>query len=465
MATTQAHGFDAEDWAMFRAIGRRIDRKQFEAFQRQGEQCGWCRHPIRIRGSVIDHVGDSSRLAFSTAGLPDGVTLKGCGSRRETRCPACATVYRGDARHLVRAGLVGGKGIPESVVGRPAIFLTLTAPSFGAVHAEVAGGPCRSDPTSSRCRHGRPRSCTAQHDGDSEVVGSPLCHECYDYTGAVLQNACTPELWRRTMIYMHRQVAAVLGCTQSEAKQLVRLSFCRVAEYQRRGVVHLHAVVRADGPEQTLPGVGPEVLAQAALLAAKTVSVVHPSGVARWGRQIDVQVLERSAEARVKAVAGYIAKYATKSSDGAGSLDLRIRSERDLAQRRLPAHLRRMAETAWKLGGVPAFERWHLRRHAHGLGYGGHFLSKSKGYSTTLGDLRAARQQWQVDRARTPGESADRSPRARWEAVGIGWANEGEASWAAAQRRRREDETRCALEDRYSRRPSELPTSGTEEPS
>jgi hypothetical protein len=267
------------------------------------------------------------------------------------------------------------------------------------------------------------------------------------------------------MIYMHRQVAAVLGCTQSEAKQLVRLSFCRVAEYQRRGVVHLHAVVRADGPEQTLPGVRPEVvLAHAALLAAKTVSVVHPSGVARWGRQIDVQVLERSAEARVKAVAGYIAKYATKSSDGAGSLDVRIRSERDLAQRRLPAHLRRMAETAWKLGGVPAFERWHLRRHAHGLGYGGHFLSKSKEYSTTLGDLRAARQQWQVDRARTPGESADRSPRARWEAVGIGWANEGEASWAAAQRRRREDETRCALEDRYSRGPSELPTSGTEEP-
>ena len=124
-----------------------------------------------------------------------------------------------------------------------------------------------------------------------------------------------------------------------------------------------------------------------------------------------------------------------------------------------------MAEMSWKLGGVPAFERWHLRRHAHGLGYGGHFLSKSKGYSTTLGALRAARQQWQVNRARTRGESADRSLRARWEAVGIGWANDGEASWAEAQRRRREDETRCALEDRYSREPSELPASRTEEPS
>jgi hypothetical protein len=200
-------------------------------------------------------------------------------------------------------------------------------------------------------------------------------------------------------------------------------------------------------------------------LAAKTVSVVHPNGVARWGRQIDVQVLERSEMERVKAVAGYIAKYATKSSDGSGSLDVRIRSERDLAQRRLPAHQRRMAEAAWKLGGVPAFERWRLRQHAHGLGFGGHFLSKSKGYSTTLGALRAARQQWQVNRARTREEFADRSLRARWEAVGVGWANEGEASWAEAQRRRREDETRCALEDRYSRGPSEWPASGTEGPS
>ena len=91
---------------MIRAIGRRINLEQFETFQQQGEQCGWCRHPIRIRGIVFDRNAESVRPAFSTALLPDGVTLKGCGSRRETRCPACAAVYRADARHLVRAGLV-----------------------------------------------------------------------------------------------------------------------------------------------------------------------------------------------------------------------------------------------------------------------------------------------------------------------------------------------------------------------
>ncbi len=44
-------------------------------------------------------------------------------------------MYRGDARHLVRAGLIGGKGVDESVTERPAILLALTAPSFGSVHS------------------------------------------------------------------------------------------------------------------------------------------------------------------------------------------------------------------------------------------------------------------------------------------------------------------------------------------
>ena len=258
---------------------------------------------------------------------------------------------------------------------------------------------------------------------------------------------------------MHRQLAAVLGCTQSDAKQLVRLSSAELPSTS--GGASSTCMPSSGGrSEQTLPVVSPEQLVQAALRAANGVTIVHPRGAARWGEQIDVQVLERSEKQRAKAVASYVAKYATKSSDDSGALDVRIRSEWDLAKRRLPAHLHRMAEVSWELGGVAAFEQWHLRRHAHSLGYGGHFLSKSKGYSTTLGALRAARQQWQVERACKSVESDDRSLHARWRAVGIGWANEGEATWAEAQRRRREDERRCALEDFYSRERPEWPASG-----
>lgn len=457
MPTTRAPELTAQDWEMFRALGRRITAKQFDAFQDQGEGCGWCRHPIRIRGTVTVDDGTVPRIAFSTAKLPDGVTMKACGSRRENRCPACAAMYRGDARHLVRAGLMGGKNVSETVAGFPAVFATLTAPSFGAVHVAKRGGPCHPGAPKRRCPHGRRLSCFDHHDIDSEIVGSPLCFECYDYAGAVLHNACSPELWRRTTIYVLRQLATVLGHTQAETRKMVRLSFCRVAEFQRRGVVHLHAVMRADGPDGpdgTAPPVSAEQLAQAVLMASRAVSVHHPRGAARWGEQIDVKLLDRSREG-TKTISGYVAKYACKSSEDAGMLDTRIRSAEDLARRRLPAHLRRMAEVAWAFGGEAGYECLHLRRHAHGLGYGGHFLSKSLRYSTTLGALRAARQEWQRNRAHKGSEIGDRSVNARWRAVGIGWANRGEATWAEWQRRRREDERRCAAEDFYSRDPKE----------
>ena len=127
------------------------------------------------------------------------------------------------------------------------------------------------------------------------------------------------------------------------------MSFCRVAEFQRRGVVHLHAVIRADGVDGKLPPLTAEDLARAALSAAGAIAVVHPLGIAHWGSQVDVQLLDRSAGSGVQQVASYVAKYATKSSDGGGALDAPIRSEEDLACRSLPPQLRRMAETAWAL--------------------------------------------------------------------------------------------------------------------
>jgi hypothetical protein len=224
MPTTEGPELSADDWDMIRSIGRQIATKQFDAFQNQGVGCGWCRHPIRVRGSVTVDDGTVRRLVFNTATLPGGVALKACGSRRETRCPACAAVYRGEARHLVQAGLVGGKGVDESVAHYPAVFVTLTAPSFGSVHGVKVVGPCRPGSTTSRCPHGQLGSCFLRHERDSELVGSPLCPECYDYAGALLHNAWTPELWRRTTIYVLRHLAAVLGRTQAETKELIRLS-------------------------------------------------------------------------------------------------------------------------------------------------------------------------------------------------------------------------------------------------
>ena len=50
-----------------------------------------------------------------------------------------------------------------------------------------------------------------------------------------------------------------------------------------------------------------------------------------------------------------------------------------------------MVRTAWQLGARDATGDSRLRLHAHQLGHGGHPLTKSRRYSVTFGQLRAAR--------------------------------------------------------------------------
>jgi hypothetical protein len=441
---------DPDDHAMLEALVRHGRRHQIDEFLAQGDRCGWCRCPIRLRGYVVSGPVGEQAVTFSSASLPDGVVLKACGSRSEIRCPSCAAIYRGDSRHLVRAGLEGGKGVDETIALHPAVFLTLTAPGFGAIHTAKGESPCHVGDHRARCAHGTPLACSSSHRQRDELVGTPLCLDCYDYEGAVLQNASTPELWRRTMIYTQRQLAAVLGRTQADAGRMLRLSFCRVAEFQRRGIVHLHAVVRADGPDGSIPPVDAGRLAISCLQAAKAVTFVHPKGAVTWGPQIDVQILEHGDE-RARRVAIYVAKYATKSSSEDPRLDAPVRSLDELNRRRLPSHLHRMVATALELGADPAFSDLNLARHAHRLGFGGHFLTKSRSYSTTFGALRDARAQWREARRFGGDVPADHSSEGHWQAIGAGWANKGEALFAGFQQRQLDEAKREAEFEWYSR--------------
>src|SRR3954453_1329173 len=137
---------------------------------------GGCARPIRLRGTMEVSEADGRKRVWSTDSEPDGVLRKACGNRREAVCPPCAERYRGDAYQLIAAGLRGGKGVPESVVEHPAVFFTLTAPSFGPVHTRSLGSDgqprrCRPRRDAPVCAHGLRLSCGRVHDGEDPCLG------------------------------------------------------------------------------------------------------------------------------------------------------------------------------------------------------------------------------------------------------------------------------------------------------
>lgn len=408
----------------------------FDAFANQVRATRGCRRPVRLTGRVYGVDGNGRpELQFDSGILPDGVLLKACGTRRESLCPPCASLYRGDAFALVAAGLRGGKEVPESIEEHPAVLLTLTAPSFGAVHRRRPDGTCH--PWGSRCSHGRALVCSLRHVDTDEALGQALCSDCYDYEGAVLFNAGVSELWRRTMIYALRALGAQVDLSAREAARKLRLSYVKVVEFQRRGSVHLHALVRVDCREnehgEPPAGIDANMLVTALRIASRRVSTPVPGSDdgrrMAWGSQLDAAAVSDADNGRRRASA-YLAKYATKGSDEHGALDHRLRSAPP-AHVRLPDHLRRLVETAWDLGNDESLADVRLQLWAHTCGYRGHFLTKSRRYSTTFAELRNERLRWRVAEKR--GQLADESQTGadadvrEWTFMGSGFLTAGDA--------------------------------------
>jgi hypothetical protein len=209
---------------------------------------------------------------------------------------------------------------------------------------------------------------------------------------------------------MTRLLAARVGAPRSEIGKLVRLSFVKVAEFQSRGLIHLHVILRLDGPgpRPTAPPTWAtnELLAEIVAAAAVQTSLrtIRPDGeplLVRWGVQLDIRPIRAGSEGEGSdtRVAGYLAKYATKAAESAGGADRPLRSPYEIGLLPVTDHARTMMATAWALGADPRYEHLRLRAWAHMLGFRGHFLTKARRYSVTLGYLRTARVRYRANLA------------------------------------------------------------------
>ncbi|HVV09224.1 replication initiator [Amycolatopsis sp.] len=437
-------------------ITHRLRTTDYQAWRAKVHRVHGCAKPIRLTGThrLEDATGTALHHFAGELFVP-------CGNRRESVCPACSDRYAADAFHLVRAGLLGGtKGIPESITTKPRAFVTLTAPSFGPVHA-------RRVTTRGRVR---PCACGEHHREADTRIGTPIDPETYDYVGSVLWQAHAGVLWQRFVMRLRRELAKRAGIRAREFGEVARISYGKVAEYQRRGLVHFHAIMRLDGPEgptDPAPAWGSAQLLEDAVYAAAaavTVTTERPDGTPLelvWGAQVDVRRVQSGLSAEVEdengqisepRLAAYIAKYATKGTGKTEAADTPIRSELDIARLRVSEHHRRIIQTAWELGGLESYVDLNLRRWAHMLGFRGHFLTKSRRYSTTFKVIRGDRAAYRLAETLEHLGLAPESVTVvnDWQFHGAGYRDDAERELAAgiAQRIRDDRKHRYSKENR-----------------
>jgi hypothetical protein len=255
---------------------------------------------------------------------------------------------------------------------------------------------CRAEPCHARrdtglCDHGNPAVCWRRHTPDDPALGTPLCLDCYDHEHHVVWNAFSTELWHRTKQAAERYlfklckarglspVLTVTGGGKPKTKPPVQLTHGKVAELQRRAVVHFHAEIRLDGvhptdPEAVItppPGIGLDDIADAFRHAVATIAFTtppHPDRPEGWeirwgdvGKGFDIDTFTLASDDTITDAtvaehiasrrAGYLAKYATKSTEETGFSSTRITADTidDYADPDGDHHAR-LIEACWRLG-------------------------------------------------------------------------------------------------------------------
>lgn len=186
-----------------------------------------------------------------------------CGSARPSRCAPCAEIKRGDIASIGRSGWIDQPG-------DRGYFVTLTPPGADVLPWDR-----------SLCHHSDGVPCSGS-------IGCKAEH------GALAE-------W-------HGRVGQRWSWFMTELRRLsgVDVQFFKTWELQRRGALHLHSMMRPDG-----------------MISDRRFRACIRLAASRYGfgGQVDVQVFSLSDTQAAARSAGYVAKYASKSSDDLCTVD------------------------------------------------------------------------------------------------------------------------------------------------
>lgn len=366
-------------------------RSNFRSFVTR--KAGICEHPV---------------ILAAAQGNPDGFEFLylPCRSRQAHKCASCSETYRKMAYRVIASGG------PDEHPGNSYLWVTLTAPgaayfgtrthTYDAAHWKAVNRGKRSSRRPLVCcadripcpTCGEPMICGKVHSPEerNELIGAPIYgHEsCFDYARAAFWNRTQPRLWSRTTQLLRRELSLY------ETNDRARIQFCRVSEFQARGLHHAHCLVRA------APGIGIERLKAAMGKAISEATV----GEQRWGKP-RIEAIRRHKQTSVRERVGYAAKYATKNAE---SLWRGVVPSSPLGW-----HRRRLAIAAGSRPEAGSDPGWWETADFH---YGcrrQHTLTKSQDWGTSFTALRRA----QIANAR--------KSETQWHYFGRGWLPEHEA--------------------------------------
>jgi len=258
-----------------------------------------CSHPVTLVPECV-HLGNGDIFTGKPIEKP-------CGSRLADRCEYCSQVYAADARSVFNGG-VESDPVQESHF----TFLTLTAPGsevFGKTHQRVTrtvGKDKAEKIIVLQC------SCKRRHRQDDAAIGTPIDPSTYRYDLATDFNKSASRLLAVTLQRLSRRHGE-------------KLRYARVAEFQKRGLLHFHILIRGEVSPTQIAAVVKGVRNEAGDWVVKPVQ----HGEWTWGEQVDVRVVSSDDKGKVGYYLRKLISYSTKgaNSEASGPTDHRARMQ------------------------------------------------------------------------------------------------------------------------------------------
>lgn len=166
------------------------------------------------------------------------------------------------------------------------------------------------------------------HSPEDPLAGIPFDLDAFDYDAATAWNWDTGERWNRTVLYAQRDFG-------------VAVDRIKVRELQRRGVLHIHAIIEGEISQQQLNTL------------ISRVNASYGDRGQGWGAVSDVQVIRPDPKLdgrEIGRITAYVAKYVTKST----AIGIGIAAD---GSPHANAHLARLRAAAYRV----AAQRAHIR--------------------------------------------------------------------------------------------------------